>query len=38
MVPFSFRILAAELPQYLGKTSEAFNRLYALLDVVSKVY
>ena len=37
MVPFGFRILVAELPQYLGKTSEALDRLYALLSTVSQV-
>ncbi|XP_048582397.1 trafficking protein particle complex subunit 12 isoform X2 [Nematostella vectensis] len=30
MVPFSLRILHAELPQYIGKPNEALDRLYEL--------
>ena len=37
MVPYGFRILVAELPQYLGKTSEALDRLYAILETVSQM-
>lgn len=37
MVPFAFRLLLAELPQYLKKHQEALNRLHALLATVRKV-
>jgi hypothetical protein len=37
MVPFAFRLLLAELPQYLAKHQEALNRLHALLATVRKV-
>jgi hypothetical protein len=37
MVPFSFRLLLAELPQYLTKHQEALNRLHTLLATVRKV-
>jgi hypothetical protein len=37
MVPFSFRLLLAELPQYLNKGREAMTRLHAVLAVVRKV-
>ena len=37
MVPFSFRVLHAELPIYLGKYQDSLNRLYYLLDVTTKV-
>ncbi|XP_065843240.1 trafficking protein particle complex subunit 12-like [Oscarella lobularis] len=37
LVPFSFRLLAAELPQYLGKQQEALDKLYRLLDACKKV-
>ena len=37
MVPFAFRVLVAELPQYLGKPYETLDRLYALLATVQKV-
>lgn len=30
MVPFSLRILQAELPQHIGKPNEALDRLYSL--------
>jgi hypothetical protein len=30
MVPFSLRILLAELPQHIGKPNEALDRLYYL--------
>jgi hypothetical protein len=37
MVPFSFRLLLAELPQYLTKHQEALSRLHVLLATVRKV-
>ena len=37
MVPFAFRLLLAELPQYLSKHHDALDRLYALLAIVRKV-
>ncbi|TRY61260.1 hypothetical protein TCAL_04212 [Tigriopus californicus] len=37
MVPFAFRILIAEIPQYLGKYHETLDRLYALLATVKKI-
>ena len=37
MVPFSFRIVHAELPQYLGKTQESLDRLYYIYAIVQKV-
>lgn len=30
MVPFSMRILQAELPQYMGRPRDALDNLYAL--------
>ena len=37
MVPFSYRIIHAELPQYLGKTQESLDRLYYIYAIVHKV-
>lgn len=37
MVPFSFRMLHAELPQYVGKPQDSLDRLYAMHAVVKKV-
>ncbi|XP_067006272.1 trafficking protein particle complex subunit 12 [Anabrus simplex] len=37
MVPFAFRLLVAELPQYLLKPQEALERLHSLLAVVRKI-
>lgn len=37
MVPFTFRLLVAELPQYLSKHQEALNCLHALLATVRKI-
>ncbi len=37
MVPFGFRLLLAELPQYLGKQHETLDRLYALLGKIKQV-
>ncbi|XP_075985558.1 trafficking protein particle complex subunit 12 [Anticarsia gemmatalis] len=34
LVPFSLRLLVAELPQQVGKPEEAIDRLYAMLDVI----
>ena len=36
-MPFSFRIIHAELPQYLGKTQESLDRLYYIYAIVQKV-
>lgn len=37
MAPFAFRLLLAELPQYLGKSQEALIRLHSLLSTIRKV-
>ncbi|XP_066274714.1 trafficking protein particle complex subunit 12-like [Branchiostoma lanceolatum] len=37
MVPFHFRVLHAELPQYLGKPHEALDRLYQLLGTCNQI-
>nr|CAD7572578.1 unnamed protein product [Timema californicum] len=37
MVPFAFRLLIAELPQYTGKYKDALNKLHILLATVRKV-
>lgn len=37
MAPFSFRVLLAELPQYLGKPHDALDKLYALLATVKQI-
>ncbi|CAD5116977.1 DgyrCDS5813 [Dimorphilus gyrociliatus] len=37
MVPFSMRILSAQLPQYLGKVDEGLERLSSILKVVRKI-
>ncbi|KAJ9587885.1 hypothetical protein L9F63_018666, partial [Diploptera punctata] len=37
LVPFAFRLLVAELPQYLTKHQEALNRLHTLLATVRKI-
>lgn len=37
MVPFAFRLLLAEIPQYFTKHQEALNRLHVLLATVRKV-
>lgn len=37
MVPFSMRILHAELPQYLGNPQESLDRLHHVKTVCSKV-
>ncbi|KAF9803408.1 hypothetical protein SFRURICE_007254 [Spodoptera frugiperda] len=34
LVPFSLRLLVAELPAHVGKPDEAVDRLYAMLDVI----
>lgn len=37
MIPFGFRILAAELPQYLTKYEESISNLTRLLSIVNKI-
>ena len=37
MIPFGFRILSAELPQYLGRIDDSIANLYYLLSVVQDV-
>ncbi|XP_064487185.1 trafficking protein particle complex subunit 12-like [Ornithodoros turicata] len=37
MVPFSFRLLLAELPQFQGNHHTALNNLYRLLEVVHRI-
>lgn len=37
IVPFSFRLLLAELPQYVHKPQEAFKRLFSILSIVRQV-
>ena len=37
MVPFAFRILHAELPQFLGKAQESLDRLYYVQAITKKV-
>ena len=37
MVPFGFRLLLSELPQYLGKHHEAIDRLHILLGTIDKI-
>jgi trafficking protein particle complex subunit 12 len=37
LVPFSFRLLLAELPQYLNKGKEALTRLHTILATVRQV-
>ncbi|KAM7534551.1 hypothetical protein Aperf_G00000116342 [Anoplocephala perfoliata] len=37
MIPFSLRLLHAELPHYLKRSSEALDRLYFLSAVVSRM-
>ncbi|XP_038218331.1 trafficking protein particle complex subunit 12 [Zerene cesonia] len=34
LVPFSLRLLVAELPGHVGKAEEAMDRLYIMLDVI----
>lgn len=37
MVPFSMRILHAELPQYLGNPQESLDRLHSMKIICTKV-
>ncbi|XP_045761866.1 trafficking protein particle complex subunit 12 isoform X2 [Maniola jurtina] len=37
LVPFSLRLLIAELPAHVGKPEEAMDRLYAMLDVMQQM-
>lgn len=37
MVPFSLRILHAELPQYLNKPQESLDRLHSMRSICEKV-
>ena len=37
MVPFSFRLLFAELPQHNGRPNLALDRLYSLQKIVSTI-
>ncbi|XP_045505489.1 trafficking protein particle complex subunit 12 isoform X2 [Colias croceus] len=37
LVPFSLRLLVAELPGHVGKSEEAMDRLYIMLDVIQKM-
>lgn len=37
MVPFSMRVLHAELPQYLGKPQESLDRLHSMRTVCQTV-
>ncbi|XP_054710767.1 trafficking protein particle complex subunit 12-like [Uloborus diversus] len=37
MVPFSFRLLLAELPQYLGNHQVALDNMYSVLNIVQKI-
>lgn len=34
LVPFSLRLLVAELPQHMGKPEDALDRLYVMLDII----
>eukprot|EP00164_Ancoracysta_twista_P008657 GFYU01012583.1.p1 GENE.GFYU01012583.1~~GFYU01012583.1.p1 ORF type:complete len:498 (+),score=95.01 GFYU01012583.1:182-1495(+) len=36
MVPFTLRVLKAELPHHMGNTTESIDRFYQLYDVCSK--
>ncbi|XP_048453063.1 trafficking protein particle complex subunit 12-like [Rhincodon typus] len=37
MIPFSMRVLHAELPQYLGKPQESLDRLHAMKITCIKI-
>lgn len=37
MIPFGFRVLAAELPQYLLKSEESLSSLSRLLETVNRI-
>ncbi|KPJ14161.1 Tetratricopeptide repeat protein 15 [Papilio machaon] len=38
LVPFSLRLLIAELPGHVGKPEEAADRLYVMLDIIQRFY
>lgn len=35
MIPFGFRMLSAELPQYVNRSDESVSNLYKLLKIVN---
>lgn len=37
MVPFSMRVLHAELPQYINKPQESLDRLHSMRSICQKV-
>lgn len=37
LVPFHFRLLAAEIPQYIRKTNDTFDKLTHILTTIEKV-
>ncbi len=37
MVPYDFRVLHAEMPQYLGNSQDSLDRVYYLHAIVQKV-
>ncbi|XP_045540402.1 trafficking protein particle complex subunit 12 isoform X2 [Papilio machaon] len=37
LVPFSLRLLIAELPGHVGKPEEAADRLYVMLDIIQRM-
>ena len=37
MVPFSLRVIHAELPQHNGRPQETLDRLYRLLSIIRNV-
>lgn len=37
IVPFSLRLLLAELPGHLGKPEEAIGKLYSMLEIIHTV-
>lgn len=37
LVPFSLRLLLAEIPGHVGKPDESMDRLYAMLDIIQQM-